>query len=166
MRNVVIVAALAGGLAGALLTLLLTDQGAGTEADTQHPAPALEILSTPEQDALQLPFAEGVRVGNIIYLSGQMGVAPGSMQLVEGGIQAETRQTLLNIKDSLERYGSALDQVVKCTVFLHDMAEWPLMNEVYVEIFAGHRPARSALGASGLALNGRVEIECMALART
>lgn len=124
----------------------------------------LNILSTPEQDALGLPFAEGVRVGDTIYLSGQIGAKPGTMELVPGGIQAETRQTLENIKASLLRYGSSMDRVAKCTVFLADMNDWPSMNEVYVEMFAGHRPARSAFGASGIALNGAVEIECIAAA--
>ena len=129
------------------------------------PAPlALQILSTPEQDALNLPFAEGVRIGDVIVLSGQIGAKPGELKLVPGGIQAETRQTLENIRASLERYGSSMDRVFKCTVFMKDMAHWPAMNEVYVEMFDGHRPARSALGASGLALDGNVEIECFALA--
>ncbi len=66
------------------------------------------------------------------------------------------------IKSAVERHGSSMDRVVKCTVFLADMAEWDAMNQVYVEFFPNHRPARSALGASGLALDARVEIECIA----
>ena len=124
----------------------------------------LQVLSTPAQDALQLPFAEGVQIGDIIVLSGQIGAKPGTLELVPGGVQAETRQTLENIKASLERYGSSMQRVFKCTVFIRDMADWPAMNEVYVEMFNGHRPARSAVGAAGLALNGNVEIECFALA--
>ena len=84
-------------------------------------------------------------------------VGPGS-----GGIQAETRQTLENIKDVLERYGSLMDRVVKCTIMIDDMAEWPAMNEVYAEFFPGPKPARSAFGADGLALGVAVEIECWA----
>ena len=137
--------------------------GAWLYETTGSAAPAgLTILSTPEQDSLNLPFAEGVRIGDIIYLSGQIGAKPGTMELVPGGIQAETRQPLTNIEASLARYGSSMDQVFKCTVFMKDMADWPAMNEVYVEMFDGHRPARSALGASGLALDGNVEIECFA----
>jgi reactive intermediate/imine deaminase len=122
----------------------------------------VEYLATPEQQALGLPFSEAVRVGNMLYLSGQIGTLPGSMTLVEGGIQAETRQTMDNIRAVLERYGSSLDRVVKCTVMIADMAEWPALNEVYVEYFPGPKPARSALGANGLALGARVEIECWA----
>jgi reactive intermediate/imine deaminase len=107
-----------------------------------------------------LPFSAAVRVGEMLYLSGQMGTAKG--KLVPGGIAAETRQALENAKAVLERHGSSLDRIVKVTVMLADMAEWPAMNAVYVTYFPRHLPARSAFGASGLALGGRVEIECLA----
>lgn len=118
--------------------------------------------SNPE---MQLPFSEAVRVGNMLYLSGKLGIVPGTSQLAEGGIAGETRQTLENIKASLEKYGSSLDEVVKCTVFLADIAEWGAMNEVYKTYFPTDPPARSALGSSGLALGARVEIECLAAMR-
>jgi reactive intermediate/imine deaminase len=118
-----------------------------------------------EDPAMQMPFSDAVRVGDMLYLSGKIGNIPGTSQLAEGGIQGETRQTLENIKASLEKYGSSLDEVVKCTVFLADMAEWGAMNEVYVTYFPTNKPARSALGASGLALGARVEIECLAAMR-
>ena len=111
---------------------------------------------------MQLPFSDAVRVGNMLYLSGKIGNIPGTSQLAEGGIQGETRQALENIKASLEKYGSSMSEVVKCTVFLADIAEWGAMNEVYKTFFK-NPPARSALGVSGLALNGRVEIECIAV---
>jgi reactive intermediate/imine deaminase len=115
--------------------------------------------------ALHLPFSEAVRVGDMLYLSGAVGNLPGTAQLAEGGIQGETRQTMENIKANLEKHGSSLDEVVKCTVFLADIAEWAAMNEVYVTYFPGDKPARSALGTSGLALGARVEIECLAAMR-
>jgi reactive intermediate/imine deaminase len=124
--------------------------------------PFVEHLTTPEQEAMGFPFSEAVRVGQMLYLSGQVGNVPGTTQVVEGGIQAETRQTMENIKAVVERYGSAMDRVVKCTVMIEDMAEWPAMNEVYATFFPGPKPARSALGADGLALNAKVEIECWA----
>ena len=108
-----------------------------------------------------LPFSAAVRVGNMLYLSGQMGTND-KTQIVPGGIEAETRQTLANMKAILERHGSSLAHVVKCTVMMADMSEWPAMNAVYVQHFPLHLPARSAFGASGLALGGRVEIECIA----
>lgn len=114
---------------------------------------------------MQLPFSDAVRVGNMLYLSGKIGNIPGTRSLAEGGITGQTRQALENIKASLEKYGSSMDEVVKCTVFLADIAEWGAMNEVYMKFFPVNPPARSALGASGLALNSRVEIECFAAMR-
>ncbi|MCU0647175.1 MAG: RidA family protein [Gemmatimonadaceae bacterium] len=108
----------------------------------------------------QYPFSPAVRVGHTLYLAGQIGDANGA--LVPGGIEAETRQTLRNIADILEKSGSSLDRVVKCTVFMADMAEWPRMNAVYRTFFTKHLPARSAFGTTGLALGARVEIECLA----
>ena len=111
---------------------------------------------------MQLPFSEAVRVGHMLYLSGQLGFDPATSKLVEGGIVAETRKTLENIKAVLEKHGSSMTEVVKCTVFLADIKEWAAMNEVYVTYFPTNPPARSALGSSGLALGARTEIECMA----
>lgn len=108
-----------------------------------------------------MPFSDAVRVGNLLFLSGQLGTTGDG--LVPGGIAAETRQTLENIRASLQRHGSSMARVVKCTVFLADMAEWDRMNEVYVTFFGENLPARSALGTSGLALGARVEIECIAV---
>ena len=114
---------------------------------------------------MELPFSDAVRVGNMLYLSGKIGNIPGKRQLAEGGIAGETRQTMENIKASLEKHGSSLNEVVKCTVFLADIDEWEAMNEVYRTYFPTDPPARSALGASGLALGARVEIECFAAMR-
>jgi reactive intermediate/imine deaminase len=113
---------------------------------------------------LPYPFSPVVRVGNMLYLSGQIGT-DSTGQLVPGGIQAETRQTLNNIRDMVTRSGSSMDRVVKCTVMMADMREWPAMNEVYATFFPTHKPARSAFGATGLALNARTEIECWAVAK-
>ena len=129
---------------------------AGDKAD-------VEFLSDPSSATRDLPFSEAVRAGNLLFLSGQVGLTPGTMQLVAGGIQPETRQTLENIKATLEKYGSSMSRVIKCTVFLADITEWSAMNEVYVEFFPHNPPARSALGTSGLALGARTEIECIAV---
>ena len=107
------------------------------------------------------PFSPAVRVGNMLYLSGQIGTGADG-KLVAGGIEAETRQAMENIRDVLQRTGSSLDRVVKCTAMLADMREWDAMNAVYTTYFPRHKPARSALGANGLALGARVEIECWA----
>lgn len=110
------------------------------------------------------PFSPAVRVGDVIFLSGQIGTdAAANGAVVAGGIEAETRQTLTNIKQTVEAVGSSMDKIVKCTVMMADMKEWDRMNVVYREFFAeGRLPARSAFGTSGLALNARVEIECIA----
>jgi len=122
----------------------------------------IAYLGQPALEGKGLPFSEAVRVGNLLFLSGQIGQDPGTGKLVAGGIQPETRQTLENIKTILDKHGSSMSQVIKCTVFLADMSEWSDMNQVYVEFFTVNLPARSALGTSGLALGARTEIECLA----
>ena len=108
-----------------------------------------------------LPFSSAVEAGGWIFLAGELGTVTGT-GLVPGGIVPETRQTMDNIQATLEANGLSWDNVVKCTVFLADIAEWPAFNEVYKTYFDGTYPARSALGANGLALGARVEIECIA----
>ena len=126
--------------------------------DSEHKAD-VEYLTS--ENMKNLPFSEAVRMGNVLYLSGQMGIDQ-AIKLVPGGIAAETRQALENIKATLEKYGSSLERVIKVTVMLADMSEWGEMNKVYLEYFSKNLPARSAFGTSGLALGGRVEIECIA----
>lgn len=111
-----------------------------------------------------LPFSTAVRVGEMLFLSGQIGTLPGTRELAPGGVAAETRQTLENIKAALEFAGSSMERVVKCTVFLLDIADYAAVNEVYATYFPVDPPARSALAASGLALGSQVEIECIATA--
>jgi len=126
------------------------------------PSATIEFLNSGKVLPTTLPFSEAVRVGNTVYLSGQIGVAPGTLKLVPGGIKAEARQTMDNIKTTLESHGYAMSNIVKCTVMLADMADWGTFNEVYKTYFANRYPARSAFGANGLALGGRLEVECIA----
>lgn len=133
----------------------------GCEA-TLDESPEISHLNLPGTEGLDLPFSAAVRVGHTLYLSGNLGNVPGTMTLVDGGIEAETQQTMENISTVLQAFGSSLTRVVKCTVFLADVAEWGAMNDVYRTFFK-NPPARSALGASGLALGARVEIECIAI---
>ena len=109
-----------------------------------------------------LPFSEAVEVGDLLFLSGQIGTDANG-KLVSGGIAAETRHALANIRAVLARHGSSIDHVVKMTVMLADIGEWAAMNAEYVKFFQQHLPARSAFGTSGLAMAARVEIECIAL---
>jgi len=139
------------GLLTVTLTLSLTAQD----------KPVVQYLAPGGAAAASRPFSPAVRVGNLLYLSGQLGV-DSTGKLAPGGIEGETRQALLNIKQVLEASGSDMDHVVKCLVMLADIGEWARMNTVYVTFFPVHKPARSAFGATGLALGGRLEIECIA----
>ncbi len=111
---------------------------------------------------MNLPFSDAVIVDNMIYLSGQLGNVPGSFKLVEGGIRAESKQTMENIKTVLAANGATMADIIKCQVFIADIKEWGIFNEEYVKFFPGKKPARSALGANGLALGAKVEVECVA----
>ena len=123
-----------------------------------------QFLNSPQAVELDRPFSEAVRAGDFLFLSGQIGEIPESGKLAEGGLEAEARQTIINIKRVLEANDASLSDVVKCTVFLADIAEWPAFNTVYRQFFKKPYPARSALAASGLAMNARVELECIAYA--
>ncbi len=122
----------------------------------------VEFINTGKVLTADLPFSDAVRVGNTLYLSGQVGVMPGKMELVSGGMAAESRQALKNIRTVLKANNYAMSDVVKCTVMLADMSQWGAFNEVYKSFFTRPYPARSAFGASGLALGAQVEIECIA----
>jgi len=124
--------------------------------------PEVVYLDMPDTEGLDLPFSSAVRVDNMLYLSGAIGNIPGTMKLADGGIEGETRQAMDNISATLNEFGSSLDRVVKCTLFLADIADWGAANEVYKNYFETP-PARSALGANGLALGARIEIECLAV---
>ena len=105
-----------------------------------------------------------MRVGNLLFLSGQIGNVPGTRQLADTGIAGQTRQALDNITAVLTSAGSSLDRAVKCTVFLADIKDYAVMNTVYATYFPKDPPARSTVAGSGLALGARVEIECLAVA--
>ncbi len=145
--------------------VLVRDTASGSVAQTGEtavqPNQRIEFLGP---DSSAYPFSPAVRVGGFLFLSGQIGARTegGRMVLVPGGVEAETRQTMDNIRDILVQNGSSLERVVKCTVMIADMADWPRINVVYATYFPGRKPARSALGANGLALGAKVEIECIA----
>jgi|SRR5690625_2210663 len=110
------------------------------------------------------PFSEAVRVGDTVYLAGQVGNIPGTTDIAPGGMKAEATQMMENIKTSLEAHGLSMRNVVKCLVILTDMSQWGDFNDVYQEYFEeGRYPARSALGVSALAFGATVEAECTAV---
>lgn len=127
------------------------------------PPSAPEFFASPSEALRALPFSAAVRAGDLLFLSGQLGTLPGTLELAQGGIGPEAKQALQNVQDILQRHGASLQDVVKCTVFLADIKEWPAFNEVYRQYFTAPFPARSALAASGLALGARVEVECIAV---
>jgi len=130
----------------------------------QQPVPArsAETVVQLAGETEGLPFSHAIRAGGMIYLSGQIGVLPGTLDLPDG-IAAQTRQTMENIRRVLEAAGASLYDVIKCTVFLDDMEDYWEMNAVYAEFWEGPPPARSAFGADGLALGALLEIECLAV---
>ena len=140
----------------AMLSVFFTAGCASSTCAVPPPA-----VHAPSEGAF--PFSPVVRTGPMLYLSGQIGTT--SMNpptLAAGGIDAEARQTMENIKGVLAKSGASMDDIVKCTVMMADMREWAAMNTVYATYFPKHKPARSSLGVSGLALGARVEIECSA----
>jgi 2-iminobutanoate/2-iminopropanoate deaminase len=131
-------------------------------AEEEH----VHFYNSPTALAAKLPFSQAVRVGDVLYLSGSIGNLPGKAELVPGGIEPETQQMMENIRAVLQGNGLTFDDVFKCTAMLADMSKWGAFNKIYVTYFKPeHLPARSALGANGLALGAQVELECWAFAR-
>ena len=146
-----------------VLTALATAAMIASPAMAQTPRAPVEHVGRPALNGRALPFSDAVRVGDVLYLSGQLGV--GADGKLPDGIEAQTKQALDNIGAILKRAGLGYQDVFHCTSMLSDMANWPAMNTVYVTYFPeGKRPARSAFGANGLALGGLVELECQAYA--
>lgn len=147
----------------AIMICLMTSivAACGQPTNTQEPD-ATVFHSNPVFAEKGYPFSDAVEAGELVFLSGQIGTLPGSDELISGGIEPEARQTMENIKVSLGRLGLSFEDVVKCTVMIDDMANWPAFNAIYASYFEGEYPARSAFGADGLALGAAVEVECIA----
>ena len=123
----------------------------------------MQHITSPSMSALGLPFSQAVRAGDFLFLSGAIGKRPGTLTLVEGGLAGQARQAMENVGEVLAACGLGFGDTVKWTIMLADMRQWSAFNAVYVEYFPDRRfPARSAFGASGLALGGEVELECVA----
>jgi 2-iminobutanoate/2-iminopropanoate deaminase len=122
-----------------------------------------EIIKTDRAPKAIGPYSAGVKTDSFIFTAGQAGIIPETGNIVDGGIERETRQTLINIQHILEEAGSSLDLVVKTTVFLRDMADFSRMNAVYAEFFKADPPARSTVQVAALPKGAAVEIEAIAL---
>jgi 2-iminobutanoate/2-iminopropanoate deaminase len=127
------------------------------------PAHIKEIIKTDRAPKAIGPYSAGVKTGSFIFTAGQAGIIPETGNIIDGGIESETRQTLINIQHILEEAGSSLDLVVKTTVFLRDMADFSSMNAIYAEFFKADPPARSTVQVAALPKGAAVEIEAIAL---
>lgn len=121
-----------------------------------------EILTCADAPKPIGPYSIGIKVGHFIFISGQLGLSPKSGNLVEGGIQAQTRQAMLNIKNILEASNSSLENIVKSTVFLNNINDFSSFNEIYSTFFKENPPARSAVQVAALPKQAMVEIEVIA----
>lgn len=146
-------------LASLLAGLLVSTRACAAPPRASAPA---EFHSSPDPALKALPFSEAVHAGDFLFVSGEIGAQPGKMALVSGDITPDARQAIENVRGILHRHGATLSDVVQCTVFLADMKDWPAFNSVYREYFKPPFPARSATGATGLALGARVELQCTA----
>lgn len=122
-----------------------------------------KIVSTEKAPKAIGPYSQAIRTDGLVFTAGQVGFDPATMEFVEGGIEAQTRQVLTNLKHVLEAADSGLKFVVKTTVFLQDMSDFAAMNAVYAEFFPENPPARSTVAVAGLPKGALVEIECIAL---
>ena len=134
-------------------------------SNSQSSQNEIQYVNSDETKEKRYPFSDATVVNGIIYLSGAIGTLPDG-SLISGGIAAETRQTMINIKNRLEKMGGSMDDIFKCTCMLADIKDWPLMSQEYKKFFNPDKlPARSAFAGSGLALGAKLEIECMAIKR-
>ncbi|KAI0325428.1 YjgF-like protein [Cubamyces sp. BRFM 1775] len=128
---------------------------------TMSTHPSLSLISTPNAPAAVGPYTQAVRVGDLLFLSGSLGLDPATGKMVEGGVEAQARQALKNMKAIIEASGSEVGKVVKTTVFLHSMDDFKAVNGVYSEFFGEHKPARSAVQVARLPLDALFEIEAI-----
>ncbi|PCH34182.1 YjgF-like protein [Wolfiporia cocos MD-104 SS10] len=122
---------------------------------------SLSFVSTTDAPAAVGPYNQGVKVGDLLFVSGSLGINPATGKMVEGGLEAQTEQALKNMKTIIEVGGGSISKVVKTTVFLADMNDFQTMNGIYAKFFEGHKPARSAVQVARLPLDARFEIECI-----
>lgn len=148
---------------GILLIALLAAAGCPEPMEEDDGEPEAPVVVAPESAVLgDLPFSPGIRAGDFLFLSGAIGTAPGTTELVSDHVGEQTAQTLANLETVLQADGLGLGDVVKCTVFLVDMDDYAAMNDAYRDVWPGSPPARSTMAGSGLALGAKVEIECIA----
>jgi len=124
---------------------------------------SISLIHTDNAPAAVGPYSQATRTGNMLFISGQLGIIPTESKLAEG-FEAQTRQALENLKAILEEGGSSLNKVMAVDVFVTDMGKFADLNAIYAEYFSDHKPARAAIEVAGLPLGGLVEFKCIALA--
>jgi 2-iminobutanoate/2-iminopropanoate deaminase len=124
--------------------------------------PTPETILTENAPKAIGPYSQAIRAGQFVYTAGQVALDPATGQLIEGGIEAQTREVLKNLSAVLEAAGSGLSRVIKTTVFMQDLGEFAKMNAAYAEFFPEHKPARTTVGVAALPRGAAVEIECVA----
>ncbi|RMG01957.1 MAG: RidA family protein [Acidobacteria bacterium] len=122
-----------------------------------------QVISTEKAPSAIGPYSQAIRIGNLVFCSGQIPIDPETGEFVSGGIKEQTEQVLKNLTAVLESAGATLQNVVKTTVFLADMNDFAAMNEVYARFFSDNKPARSTVQAARLPRDAKVEIECIAI---
>ncbi len=122
----------------------------------------MDFFSTEKAPQAVGPYSQATASGNLVFVSGQIGLDPATMKIVDGGVEPEAEQVFANLKAVLGAAGLAMDNVVKATVFLMDMGDFQKVNAIYERAFGGHKPARAAIQVAGLPLGARVEVECIA----
>jgi 2-iminobutanoate/2-iminopropanoate deaminase len=145
-------------------TMLLLATASANACASANAVPDREVIA-PAGSSTLAPYSPAIRTGELVFLSGQVGLRPGTRELAAGGVAGETQQALENVRTVLAAAGLTPADVVKCTVFLADMRDYDAMNTVYARFFDSAPPARSAVGVNGLPLGARVEVECIARAR-
>lgn len=123
----------------------------------------MNLINAPEAPDAIGPYSHAVELKGLIFCSGQIPLDPGTMKLVKGGIEEQTHQVFSNIRAVLHEAGSGLNHVMKTTIFLHDMKDFPAVNQIYADAFGEHKPARSTIEVAALPLGSLIEIECIAV---
>jgi 2-iminobutanoate/2-iminopropanoate deaminase len=122
-----------------------------------------EIINTAQAPQAVGPYSQAVKVGSFVYTAGQLGLVPGTGKMVEGGVEKQTEQAMKNLVAILEAAGTSLENIIKTTIFVTDMADFAVVNQAYGGFFSGNPPARSTVQVAALPVNGSVEIEAVAI---
>lgn len=134
--------------------------------DSEKAGTTRKVINTEKAPPAIGPYSQAIRTGSLVYTSGQLGIDPATKKLVEGGVEAQARQAMVNLGEVLRAAGSDISHIVKTTVFVTDLSEFPVINKTYGEFFTAEPPARSTVEVKGLPLGGLVEVEAVAVVQS